>query len=1030
MSNGQIFGYREEMWGEMHGELVHVRKRHVRTASDAAVPPGQSVEFEFDAATFPFNVLILDLDDRVGTTERRERAGRSATAAGRAAERASRASEHVGAIVATRRRPLDIIGVAGGLDPLLEPDPPLDAVIPFEITLTPPNRLEPLVFTNPRFSQIRTWPIETARIDPAYLQRGRGRWRISVKNINSAARRLEVHVTAVHALTPLGHQDIPLSLLNNLASVALQKALPTIEYVNGSIVVSTPTRFLDFLGVDRDYPLGSLAEKVVDGAPTFTPKSGRVMSRADFVALLGDRRSAIEREFATLLATLGDNHAAASVRARRDRAVAVCDESIRRLEQKAARDAAFCLVLEGMFANPEVDIRYVGTIAEIENQLPQIGLVFNEQFGFSDVISNLTIDLSPLLTKVAHSTAAVSLLTGPVVGLFALVGGITLYNSIDDVSLETAVQDGLRDMGSTIASYVKRAMERITDVGAIALHGTITSGSAADGSDSFHIQYFNPSSARPPRPWTPPGDDVGLEAEVLEIAAGSVRSRPIRAVTFVRRSTDRRSPHVARLTALRREAPGPMPADLDVADPHTLGRLDDHDCIAVIMMENRSYDHYFHDLPLVYPDKGYRTPPESYRNTAPPGFKEPFAVVRNTSVGIGNNLIFVPSGRSSDPSHNYEHTLFQIGGGTADTIGTGEMRGFAADFARKSDSPQIVMTYFGMEDLEVYKVLARHYPVCDRWFAALPVGTYPNRLASLQGNVPFLYNLHMDDPATGYLEDYSIFDLFNSQGITWKMFESDIATIRLYDRFRLDVTNVRPIAELDDTLRAAATGGPLPRAIFIEPQFLFGNDDHPPMDVRQGQAFIRQIVGKFLEHNVLHRTLFVITYDEHGGFFDHVAPPGTAAAAAPSAPDTAYGLVESLYPQDPAAAPKSLGVRVPSLVLSKWASARANHTVLDHTAILKTLLLHNRGKISTAQFSRFGERVKRRGHLGQVLDLNSPRPIDYAALAAELRDGTGGSASTMNAIVAARSLGMTPSHPASVLRGIAQPRARRIVERD
>ena len=471
----------------------------------------------------------------------------------------------------------------------------------------------------------------------------------------------------------------------------------------------------------------------------------------------------------------------------------------------------------------------------------------------------------------------------------------------------------------------------------------------------------------------------------------------------------------------------------------TLGRLDDHDCIVVLMMENRSYDHFFHDLPLAHPGKGYVKPPDGYQNPAPAGFKFPFSIVRNTGIGIGNNLIFSLSKRSTDPNHNYTHTLFQIGGGTEETKGSGEMKGFVADLARESDSPQIAISYFGMEDLPVYRALANWYPVCDRWFAALPVGTYPNRLASLQGNVPFLFNIHMDDPSLGYIEDYSIFDLLDSQGISWKFFESDIGTLRLYDRYRLNVSNVRPIEELEETLQAARTvGGQLPRVMFIEPQFLFGNDDHPPMDIQQGQKFIRQVIGKFIEHGQLHNALFVITYDEHGGFFDHVPPPGTPAAAQFGDPvaDAAvrdYGPVESLYTREPqpgdedsAHPPTSLGVRVPSLVLSKYASPRANHTVLDHTAILKTVLLHNRERIGTEQFTRFGERVMKRNHLGQVLDLQSPRPLDYPALSAEIGYRNSWLDSLTPGVVSARAVGMTPTHPANVMRGIALPRGRSV----
>ncbi len=197
--------------------------------------------------------------------------------------------------------------------------------------------------------------------------------------------------------------------------------------------------------------------------------------------------------------------------------------------------------------------------------------------------------------------------------------------------------------------------------------------------------------------------------------------------------------------------------------------------------------------------------------------------------------------------------------------------------------------------------------------------------------MPFLFNIHMDDPSLGYIPDYSIFDLLDTQGISWKFFESDIGTLRLYERYRLNVSRARPIEELDATLRAAHRGSGLPRVMFIEPQFLYGNDDHPPMDIQQGQKFIRQVIGKFIEHGQLHRALFVITYDEHGGFFDHVPPPGTAAAArfgdpVADADVRDYGTVEPLYvlPATPGEeetiAPTCPGVRVPSLVLSKYAS--------------------------------------------------------------------------------------------------------------
>ncbi len=1146
MLNEGIFGFTERIDSELQGNRVLVKKFMTRAAVDAAVPPGQSVEVEFFVAELPFSFSTVALGDGSSTTERRVETtpapalpaprgstkakkkaktstAKKSTTRARATVKPAIKSTAIAAsttiststiggspsITMARIRPQfgSVLDIHGGLviDPMppdLPPPPPLDHVMPFEFTLTPPNGLEPIVLTNPKFNETNPFPSTGfGRVSPDFIKRSVGKWKLSVKNIQPVAKRIQIYLYATHAITPARRKDIPLSLLNNLSSVALQRAAPTIGYQDGNVVVSTPSSFLDLMGVDRVFSLGSTVGSIISDLPTYTPLSAQLISRTDFIARVENRIAALTAEFKAQL-TAG-NLSASVVNTRKLRAIKECRKSLETLQQQNDFSAAYCLVLEGMFTDTNVDLRYVGTVARIDNQLPQIGLLFNENMTFTTVVSNLAIDLSPLLVKVALATAAGALLAGaalgPIGAVAAILGGIKLFNSVN-IDVEQLIRNKIHEKGPLIAEYVKRTLERITDFGAVAKHAKLVRRAAADRSDVLRITYFNPSDAHPPRPTRPIDDFIGtLSSEVLEIAPGQVGERTPRGLTSpaapaspaaprTRRSSRAAAaagavsgaatatvsgsaapaaagaastavsgaasaiarsvlsardhvlfPDVAELPPLismpvSAEPPGAPPADFVVPSPETLARLDDHSCIVLLMMENRSYDHYFHDLGDVYPGRDYGKPPASYTNAPPPGFKEPFRPVRNTEIGIGKNLVFFPGNRSSDPNHNFTHTQFQIGGGTEETLGTGDMRGFASDFARQSDSPQIAMSYFGLDDLPVYKALANHYPVCDRWFASLPVGTYPNRLSALQGNVPFLFNPHMDDPSLGYLEDYSIFDLFDSQGISWKFFESDLGTLRLYDRYRLNVSNVRPISELDSSLRAMARGGPMPRAMFIEPLFLFGNDDHPPMSVADGQQFVRQVIGKFIEHGLLDRALFIVTYDEHGGFFDHVPPPGTPVARerervgeVSAAGPQPYGAVESLFPQDPAQAPTSLGVRVPSLVLSKWTSARANHTVLDHTAILKTLLLHNRARISTAQYGRFGERVKKRGHLGQVLDRTSPRAIDYAALSRDIgyqRSGLLGRIGST--LFSGREFGITPVHPASVVRGIAFPRARKV----
>ena len=1076
MLNDGVFGIKETIFPEIRDAEVFVGRRLDRYTGDAAVPPGQAVELEFSVAAYPFTLSIHNTPVSISTTERAPRPQRDPAV--RPPRRPGTDTGSLSPVSDTRviTRATDVTGAIGtrvlevtssegtvvpagavarmrGIDTTLfgnmldggvvvfpPPDIP-DPIIPFEIVLTPPNGLEPMVFTNPKRSRIDTIPSDevVGIISPEFIKKGRGLWKVTVRNINPIAHRIRVIVHSTHAIAPLQKQEIPLSLLNHLMASVLKKSLPTLTYANGGVVVQTPTHFLGLMGVNTEFSISNVVTSLIDSLPTFSPINAAIESRAALVTRITNRREALKVEYGEQIRPLVAQGAAGNTQAgnralalgrRLEKAVAACNASIARLNAMLPSRAVFCVVVEGMFSDAPISLDYVGTVALIDNKLPQIALIFDDRMQLTDVVSNLAVDLSPALAKVVLATGAlVALSAVALTGIFAplgialaIFGGITLYNSIDDLNVEEKIRLAILGKGPAISHFIKGSFERISAVGAIALRSELLPRGAADGADALRISYYDPATAVAPRPRNPL-DDIRVEGfETVRIAAGTATARAPSAITFVKPAN--RAKASEKRVRLARETAGPIPEGFAVGSPESIARLDQHSTIVVLMMENRSFDHYFHDLAATFPNRGYTSVPAGFTNAPPPGFVEPIGVTKMGDVGIGNSLIFRDGQalRSLDPEHNFEHTMFQIGGGTHETAGTGDMNGFARDFAEDSDSPQIVMSYFGMDALPVYRVLADHYAVCDRWFASLPVGTYPNRLSALQGNVPFLHNISQDDPAIGYLEDYSIFDLLNSQGISWKFFESDIGTLRLYDRFRLDVANVRPIAELETTLRTGRDTGQLPRVMFIEPEFLFGNDDHPPMDIRAGQEFVKQVIGKFIDFGLLDRSLFLLTYDEHGGFFDHVAPPGT-----PRGPAEWLGKVESLFPQQPDIAPTCMGVRIPSMAMSKFISNQAKHTVLDHTSILKTILLHNRFQISTAQFSRFGNRVMKGAHFGELMDLQVPRTIDYRAIAQAMNYQSGNSWFNLvePSIVEGRAARLNPSHPASVLRGIAQPRARR-----
>lgn len=383
------------------------------------------------------------------------------------------------------------------------------------------------------------------------------------------------------------------------------------------------------------------------------------------------------------------------------------------------------------------------------------------------------------------------------------------------------------------------------------------------------------------------------------------------------------------------------------------------------MMENRSYDHMLGDLMHLRPDPvdPYDGAQFGVKNAAAGGFQSGVPVVRARDLLLGTAI-------PVSPRHSFNATSLQIGDGTEEGRGSGDMAGFARDLNRRSDSPQIATSVYSESEVGVHYKLADEFCTCERWFAAHPGPTFPNRFATIMGRIPELENFENDDPRIGYLKDRNIFDALTGARIEWRLFESDLSLIRMFDRYRLDSTNVVPIDDefvgLEATLRKP---GPLPRVMFIEPDFAdipplkTASDDHAPADLKNGQAFLSRVCNLLWDTDRFDEVLLVITYDEHGGFYDHVPPPGT-----PKGEPRTYA---KLHPDGPA----YLGVRVPAFVVSPYVSAGAkNRTIFDHTSILKTILVHNRDKFSTDTMLSFGERVNEAADLSAVLDLPTPRP--------------------------------------------------------
>ena len=295
--------------------------------------------------------------------------------------------------------------------------------------------------------------------------------------------------------------------------------------------------------------------------------------------------------------------------------------------------------------------------------------------------------------------------------------------------------------------------------------------------------------------------------------------------------------------------------------------------------------------------------------------------------------------------------------------------------ARSKYGMGAIMGYHTQQTLPVYAMLAKEYMICDRWYASHPGPTFPNRFYYLSG--------HLATDASGepqrdngtsslrLLRSRTIQDALTERGISWKMYESgpDVCMLRMFARYAFDDTNIRPIEEFF----ASAKAGTLPSVSFIEPNYHLGkktDDDHPPTDMAAGQKFVQSVYAALTSNAVAwEKTLFIVTYDEHGGLHDHHVPDLADRYIAPGRLQIDIGY----------------GVRVPAFIISPWVPAgvttrRITQNVFDHTSILKTIV----NRFMPTDPAIMSDRMAFANDLFPLLTLEKPRPPVAMAMPADV----------------------------------------------
>jgi len=329
--------------------------------------------------------------------------------------------------------------------------------------------------------------------------------------------------------------------------------------------------------------------------------------------------------------------------------------------------------------------------------------------------------------------------------------------------------------------------------------------------------------------------------------------------------------------------------------------------VVVLMQENRSYDSYYGHLH----DQGQ---PDSALepNTGNPDPRHPGKTIRP----------FLTKRVCTEADLDHSWT------GTHHEWDNGKMDGFTAVNADSTDTlGRRAMGYFDKSTLSFYYNLANQFAIADHYFASVLTQTFPNRFYLLAGTS--FGHIRNDYPPAGGFTQKTVFQLLDQAKprVSWKIY---LASAQVELLFRYVQRHLGHVAKISQYYKDAAAGK-LPQVAFVESDPLgdvnHESDEHPPANVQVGQKFTHDVIKALVASPNWSSSAMFLTYDEHGGYYDHMRPP-----AAP-APDK---ILPMRQPGDAPGEFNRYGIRVPAMVISPYARKHyVSHSTYDHTSILR-----------------------------------------------------------------------------------------------
>jgi phospholipase C len=379
--------------------------------------------------------------------------------------------------------------------------------------------------------------------------------------------------------------------------------------------------------------------------------------------------------------------------------------------------------------------------------------------------------------------------------------------------------------------------------------------------------------------------------------------------------------------------------------PSACGKLNDIEHVVILIQENRSFDHYFGSYGGV---RGFSNQSSAYQQRDP-------ANTTNTPAGVLLPFHLDNSQVNAACTHDITHDWLP----QHQSWNEGAMDRFVSSrLAINSSDAVLTMGYYTRADIPFYYAVAGAFTICDNYFCSVIGPSDPNRLYSVAASIdpdgknggPLIQTLGPNRSSFfGHLTYSTMPEQLQARGISWKVYSSPDSSLTgiladnalSYFKNFQDPASVLyqnafgpqfPVDFLDDAL-----SGNLPQVSWVLPSII--TSDHPPTPPLLGEGILSAILGALTANPARWaKTALFFTYDENGGFFDHVppitAPPGTPGEyiTAPPVPDS------SALGTPPVTGPIGLGFRVPMIVISPFSRGGfVSSDLFDHASILKFL---------------------------------------------------------------------------------------------